>query len=284
MLKIEITDPGTMPKRDLNALAVFLLQLAGETPKMTITSATLDVNLSPIGQAVTHSHQAVRNIQERAAMPGKAPVVDALAEFAKADDPSASTPPAPPAVPSVPTAAVPPAPPALGVDLDTDGLPWDNRIHASTRVKNADGKWRTRRGVDEAIVASVANELRAVVGAQDDRMAAFKTAAELGIVPNVPPPPPATIATVAGTSTTIPTIPPLAGDAVGPALAPPPPGLDASLTFPQLCTGITGAMRAGTLTNERLGEVLGKYGITSLPTLAAFPQHHAGVAADLGLA
>lgn len=47
------------------------------------------------------------------------------------------------------------APPAT----DKNGLPWDERIHASTKALNGDGTWKKRRGVDDATVAAVTAEL-----------------------------------------------------------------------------------------------------------------------------
>lgn len=44
--------------------------------------------------------------------------------------------------------------------IDANGLVWDERIHASSKALNADGTWRTKRGVDKALVASVEAELR----------------------------------------------------------------------------------------------------------------------------
>jgi hypothetical protein len=43
---------------------------------------------------------------------------------------------------------------------DAVGLPWDERIHAGSKVLNADGTWRKRRGVDDKTVAAVEAELR----------------------------------------------------------------------------------------------------------------------------
>lgn len=44
--------------------------------------------------------------------------------------------------------------------VDRTGLPWDERIHAKTKVKIADGTWRKRRGVDSSVVTVVEAELR----------------------------------------------------------------------------------------------------------------------------
>ena len=53
--------------------------------------------------------------------------------------PSADVPPPPTVTP--PSTDVPPPPPPVAV---TD-LPWDERIHASSKVKNQDGSWKARR-------------------------------------------------------------------------------------------------------------------------------------------
>ena len=47
-----------------------------------------------------------------------------------------------------------------GIERDRRGLPWDARIHSSNRAKIADGSWRMRRGITDALVASVTKELR----------------------------------------------------------------------------------------------------------------------------
>lgn len=33
------------------------------------------------------------------------------------------------------------------IELDKEGLPWDERIHSSTKSKNEDGKWKLRKGM-----------------------------------------------------------------------------------------------------------------------------------------
>lgn len=52
-----------------------------------------------------------------------------------------------------------PAHSAPTADLDSAGLPWDERIHAGTKTTNKDGTWKTRRGVDKALVEQVKAEL-----------------------------------------------------------------------------------------------------------------------------
>ena len=51
--------------------------------------------------------------------------------------------------------------------LDITGLPWDERIHSANQGKNGDGSWRKRRGVPDAMVTEIENQLRArLVAAQ----------------------------------------------------------------------------------------------------------------------
>lgn len=85
-------------------------------------------------------------------------------------------PPAPIASVPAQTEALPPPPPeqvAASTDsLDTAGLPWDARIHTSTKSTNADGTWRKRRGVSKEAYNTVMAEL----GAQAATPAAAQTA------------------------------------------------------------------------------------------------------------
>lgn len=48
----------------------------------------------------------------------------------------------------------------MGVDVDSAGLPWDERIHSSSKSTIANGTWKKKRGVDPALVATVEAELR----------------------------------------------------------------------------------------------------------------------------
>lgn len=46
-------------------------------------------------------------------------------------------------------------------ETDSSGLPWDARIHASTKTVNKDGTWKKRKGVQQVDVDAVEAELRA---------------------------------------------------------------------------------------------------------------------------
>jgi hypothetical protein len=53
---------------------------------------------------------------------------------------------------------------AGSVDVDSEGLPWDGRIHSSNKKKLAkDDTWQLRRGIGAAIVEQVKAELRQVM-------------------------------------------------------------------------------------------------------------------------
>jgi hypothetical protein len=73
--------------------------------------------------------------------------------------PSVIIPPPPPPEASIAPAAAP----TVGVIVDKSGLPWDGRIHASSKAKNADGSWRGKRGVAPGILAQVETELKALM-------------------------------------------------------------------------------------------------------------------------
>ena len=47
-------------------------------------------------------------------------------------------------------------------DIDADGLPWDARIHSSSKKKNADGRWARRRNVLDEYYNKIKNELLGV--------------------------------------------------------------------------------------------------------------------------
>lgn len=74
--------------------------------------------------------------------------------------------------------------------LDVNGRPWDERIHASSKAKNADGTWRAKRGVASELVAEVEAEL---AGSPTDALDEPEVADEVdpaGRIEAVAPPPP----------------------------------------------------------------------------------------------
>lgn len=82
-------------------------------------------------------------------------------------------------VPTAPGAAVPTAPASgtnpAGVEFDSTGLAWDERIHSGNKTKSPKGEWRARKGVDKSLIKAVELELRAKYGSGNANAAASVT-------------------------------------------------------------------------------------------------------------
>lgn len=85
-----------------------------------------------------------------------------------------------------------PAAPAAGttgnVELDSTGLPWDERIHSGSRKKNNDGSWGKRKNTPDATIAAVTAELRAAMaaGGATGAAPALPAAPGAAVVPGLP--------------------------------------------------------------------------------------------------
>jgi len=44
---------------------------------------------------------------------------------------------------------IPPTAAAPELELDTDGKPWDYKLHSSTKAKNKDGRWKLKRNIEQ---------------------------------------------------------------------------------------------------------------------------------------
>lgn len=178
---------------------------------------------------------------------------------------------APMLVPEVPIAAVPPPPPVPPVIVpipqqrDTAELPWDARIHSSTKALNKDGTWRLKRGVTEGQVGEVTAELKQLMAIPSPQMT----------LPHISPPAaplmwPHAVGYVPPEPTT--------------AVPPPPPTPDpevslSNLTFPALVAKIN----TSGISKDRVQEACVAMGIPSIPMLAARPDLIPQIAATLGL-
>ena len=185
---------------------------------------------------------------------------------------------------------------APGIEVDSAGMPWDYRIHASSRAKVADGTWRQRRNLDPNVLAQVQAEMLQVMGLpiptagsgsqQEEQPSADPIAEadpEQAFIDAVIPPPP----------------PPFAPSAVVPAapvaIAPPPPSTPAGVattaslssqpvTFPQLVTRITKMLAAKELTQGDIAGACQSLGIPHMPALASRPDLIPSMATALGIA
>lgn len=163
-----------------------------------------------------------------------------------------ATPTAPvPPVPSVPPSAMPAAPPtanlAAAVDLDKNGLPWDERIHAGSKAKIKDGSWRMKKEVAPELVASVEAELRARVHS----------------LSNVPAP---------GIASQPWPFPPAAPEVPAAPSAPAIPTADPA-TFEQLMPRVTAAVTAGLIAPTAVNAACGAHGLASVVALQQSPQY-----------
>ena len=159
-----------------------------------------------------------------------------------------------------------------GVEVDSAGLPWDGRIHASSKqflVKT--GEWKLKRGVDPALVEQVNSELRQAmaaggVGGLDGAYKAGErpTPAASSRPVNDTPETGNALVTAADVSSGTP-----AENVAKPAIN----------TFADLMRGIT----ANKIEPAYVGEVVKQFGIPSTPVLATRPDLIPQVAAALGL-
>lgn len=129
---------------------------------------------------------------------------------------------------------------------DSTGLVWDERIHASSKALNADGTWRTKRGVDKALVTEVEAELRGSDPEELERVE--EEVKELLAAPPAPPAPEAPKAPLA----------PAVSESAPVETAPNAPVAPSSAVSPfvALMKRVTTAQGAGKLTQPRVKELL----------------------------
>ena len=171
---------------------------------------------------------------------------------------------APPPVNLGPVSSVAPATSA-GVELDKMGLPWDNRIHAESKGKIADGTWRKKRNLDPTMLAQVEAELRQLMGAPGVAPLAPSTA------PIAPTPPLAPAAPVTANLPTASVSQPVAAP-LPPAVAPAPVAgevpADARGMFVALVGRASAAIQGQKVTQAEVNQCCADAGVPALPLLA----------------
>lgn len=183
--------------------------------------------------------------------------------------------------PSVPVAPFPPAPPAASppetaTGRDSEGLPWDARIHASNKSTNQDGTWRQKRGLnDPSLKGRVEAELRAGMNAP----VLTPETALASVLPSTPPstppaPTPPTAATVAPTAAPVASLPP---PPAPPAPAPAP--TDAAPTVASFLARISPLLTADKTVTVKLNQALTAAGLTGIGALLGNPAHLGTVSA-----
>lgn len=151
-----------------------------------------------------------------------------------------------PNAPAEATSAAAAAAVAAGAVLDSSGLPWDARIHASTKTKNKDETWKAARGVDPAMKAAVETELRAIMAVPAPPPELDPAAAFPAPTPDVPAPPVADVP------------------------APPPPVT--SNPFAEIMKKVVAKQAAGALNTEMTTALCVQLGLTGVKDLAARPD------------
>lgn len=190
--------------------------------------------------------------------------------------------PAPPAadpvplpVPPAPVAVVPPPPVSNGADpvsLDAEGLPWDERIHSSSKNRTAKDVWARRRNTPDETWEAVRAVLKQAMGAPTPMEVLAATPVE-----QLPHPPAATLVPPdAAQAFAVPPTPP-ASVPVPPAPVPtvsaPPVAIAAADDpFSALLVRITGEQSAGRLSVDQVQAAATAAGLTSIRDLMVRPD------------
>lgn len=147
-------------------------------------------------------------------------------------------------------------------ETDTNGLPWDERIHASTKTKNADGRWKKRKGADEATITAVEAELRGNAAAAP----ASPVPAPQPVSVPATAPAPAPVAAPAEAPAPAP-VPAPAAPPTAPAPAPAATTLDFGGLMQIVSNGMI--MTPPQIDDAMIAWLAAQVGVTSLPEIAA---------------
>lgn len=239
MIKIELTDPTEQDARAVVAAMVALhgdgvvpsLEMAGKTYEEY--SGRTEPTATNIAAGISALHKALPD----APAPDGYPVDPSLPASEGGMDGHG----APDDIPAP--------------ERDSDGIPWDERIHASTKSANKDGTWTRRRNTPDAAFDAVMAELRAANTARTMEAAALLTQ-----------PKPTAADAFAPTPPPVPT-PPAASAPTPPPAPAPAPVTGSAPSFVQLMQKITAAQQAGKLDKAELDEALGQCGIEGVAKL-----------------
>ena len=160
------------------------------------------------------------------------------------------------------TITPPPQPPVGNVELDAEGLPWDERIHTDKKTKlKRELTWKLKRGIDKEYVEQIKAELRldypCPVTQQDiPTETASPVPTQIASVSNPAPPPPAqaqapTVITPPPAPAPAPPVQTVVEDEVE-AASPPPPTNGSQLTWPQITDLVVQLHKSGKLSQEGL--------------------------------
>lgn len=194
-----------------------------------------------------------------AALPGGATVVTDQQELPLDPAPAPQT--AVTATEPVGSTAIPTSDPvdAGAPQVDSAGVPWDARIHASSKATVSAGTWRMKRGVDQATVDAVLAELTG------QNQAVSPMPIPMPVMPVEPMPMPVTDMPAVGIVPEPAAIPmPVAEPGTVNTLLTPQPepaATGAAITIPEFMQKLSAQMTGpdAKITNEYLAEVVGKF-------------------------
>ena len=185
MLKIEITDPQQLSEKTLLATAQYLMRLAGHELEIKTRAENIPVvepEWGPINMEHVMTAENPEPVWKDVSNPQPAfnPFMPPIIEEEYI-----------PPMPEAATAA--PAVLRMGdngpafVDLDSQGLPWDGRIHTKLKTKVANGSWKLARGTDPKLAESVLAELKAAMSVGREQIAPPLMPPGVLLIPPAPP-------------------------------------------------------------------------------------------------
>lgn len=141
-------DTNTAKIDELTALIALLHSLGGRLPGTTIVvNNSASFNYADIQKEMVARGDKTERV---------AGVVEEAGHFPSLDDV-----PLPPTARNVAETGVALiSPEDAGIELDADGIPWDERIHASTKTRTKQDVWTKKRNVDEVLYGQVHAELQ----------------------------------------------------------------------------------------------------------------------------
>ncbi len=246
---------------DLAAIAAMIAVLRGQN----IPNAGPAPSPAPLPVSVPGTSVTVRDA------PAATQTVSQLIGDA-AVDVSIPLPPAPPVAADPPAAPPPPVTSGAPVTLDKDGIPWDARIHSSSRNKTAKGVWQRKRNTDDPEWERVRAELRQAMSAGAPPAPIEALIAALPTPPAMPDPA-AAFATPVAPQSPAPTASPavaatIAADtAPPPAVMPAPPAPTSGDPFGTFLVKVTAAQDAGQLTVAQCQAAAQSFGLSGLRDL-----------------
>lgn len=152
----------------------------------------------------------------------------------------------------------------ITIQLDKAGLPWDVRIHSSSKNTNKDGTWKAKKNVTPLETNTVTAELRNALANRTYLPGGMSAAA-----PAIP-------------DTNMPLIPPAVHVQTPPAV-PTPPAAAGAMTFPTLMQKVAPLLAQKKLTQENLQQCAVAMGLPAFSALGTHPELIDGADAYLSM-